>query len=183
MKTINLKLGGGVLALSLVFSSCDKTEDIVPNNPGSTDVSQTNSLRSNGGASEVNYNEYDYNEYDDVLDRLTGGGWIIAPSAEKGSFAVGGGIKNGNYWGHLNFIDHGVDGPKIKGLSVTGYIALTPTSRKITGICKINGAGSYDYTVIVTDNGEPGTNDYFSLSTNGYTASGILQGGNIQLHK
>ena len=41
------------------------------------------------------------------------------------------------------------------------------------------------YTVDVTDNGEPGRgSDLFSLRlSNGYTASGTLAGGNIQLHK
>jgi len=37
--------------------------------------------------------------------------------------------------------------------------------------------------VDVADNGEPGRDDTFSLKlSNGYTASGKLAGGNIQLH-
>lgn len=116
-------------------------------------------------------------------DFVTGGGWINAPSGAKGNFAIAGGIKKGNFWGHLNFIDHGNGGPKIKGNSITGYKVLSPTSRQIKGTCQINGSGNYAYTVVVTDNGEPGINDTFSLITNGYNASGTLRGGNIQLHK
>ena len=57
-----------------------------------------------------------------------------------------------------------------------------------TGIAKVNGHGSFTYTVVVVDNGEPGhkrgqSNDSFSLVlSNGYSASGTLEGGNIQLH-
>src|SRR5439155_74096 len=37
--------------------------------------------------------------------------------------------------------------------------------------------------VVVSDNGEPGRSDTFSISlSNGYTASGKLAGGNIRLH-
>jgi hypothetical protein len=40
------------------------------------------------------------------------------------------------------------------------------------------------YQVDVTDNGEPGKNDSFAITlSNGYSASGTLAGGNIQLHK
>ncbi|WP_300565887.1 choice-of-anchor P family protein [Flavobacterium sp.] len=116
-------------------------------------------------------------------DFITGGGWLTAPSGAKGNFAVAGGIKNGNFWGHLNYIDHGAGGPKIKGNSITSYNVLSPTRREIKGTCEINGSGNYLYTVVVTDNGEPGTNDTFSLVTNGYNVSGVLRGGNIQLHK
>ena len=35
--------------------------------------------------------------------KLTGGGWIVGtPSGAKGTFAVSGGIRFGQFWGHLN---------------------------------------------------------------------------------
>src|SRR5262249_28679306 len=40
-------------------------------------------------------------------DFVTGGGWITLPSGAKGTFGVAGGIKNGSFWGHLTYIDHG----------------------------------------------------------------------------
>ena len=116
-------------------------------------------------------------------DFITGGGWITGtPSGAKGNFAVAGGIKNGAFWGHLSYIDHGT-GMKVKGTGVTAYGAGTTgsTSRHIEGTCEINGQPG-TYKVDVADNGEPGRNDTFSLSLNGYTAGGNLQGGNIQLH-
>ncbi|MFN2474983.1 MAG: choice-of-anchor P family protein [Chthoniobacterales bacterium] len=114
-------------------------------------------------------------------DFITGGGWITTP--DRGTFGVAGGIKNGSFWGHLTYIDHGT-GMKVKGTGVTGYSG-TGTSRQITGTAEVNGVPGSTYIVNVTDNGEPGRADMFmiQLSPNGYTAAGTLTGGNIQLHQ
>jgi len=117
-------------------------------------------------------------------DFVTGGGWITAPSRDKGTFGVAGGMKNGALWSHLTYIDHGT-GLKVKGTGVTAYTGVTgsDTMREIDGPAEINGhAGTY--RVRVDDKGEPGRNDTFEVTlSNGYYASGYLQGGNIQLHQ
>jgi hypothetical protein len=65
---------------------------------------------------------------------------------------------------------------KITSLSFNGNHA------HITGTGKI-GKKKGSFSLDVTDNGEPGTNDFFSLSlSNGYSASGFLTSGNIQIH-
>jgi hypothetical protein len=117
-----------------------------------------------------------------LRDFVTGGGWITGtPSGERANLAVGGGIKNGGLWGHLVYHDRAA-GLKVKGTGVTGYEATGPTSRRIRGTCDINGAAG-TYIVEVADNGEPGRQDTFQITLlNGYTASGTLAGGNIQLH-
>src|SRR3989442_14428052 len=117
-----------------------------------------------------------------IGDFVTGGGWITGtPSGARANFAVAGGMKNGALWGHLSYIDHGAGGPKVKGTSVTAYRG-TGTLRHIEGTADIDGASGI-YAGDVADNGEPGRNDTFSLKlSNGYTASGNLAGGNIQLH-
>lgn len=115
-------------------------------------------------------------------DFVTGGGFTFGtPSGARGNFGVAGGIKNGSFWGHLTFVDH--DGPKVKGTGVTAYTVLDETTRRIEGTADVDGT-HYSYVVIVSDEGEPGRNDTFDLSvSNGYAASGTLDGGNIQLHK
>jgi hypothetical protein len=93
------------------------------------------------------------------------------------------GIRKGAFRGHLTYIDHG-KGLKVKGTGVTAYIVVDAKTRHIEGTAAINGlAGAY--TVDVTDNGERGkNNDVFKITlSNGYSASGKLAGGNIQLHK
>jgi hypothetical protein len=120
-------------------------------------------------------------------DFVTGGGWITGtPSGAKANFGVAGGIKQGAFWGHLTFKDHGPNGPQVKGTGVTGYTsdATFPNMRHITGAAEVNGQSGFTYQVDVADNGEPGRNDTFAISlSNGYNASGTLGGGNIQLHQ
>jgi hypothetical protein len=120
-------------------------------------------------------------------DFVTGGGWIT-PSGAKANLAVAGGIKQGTFWGHLTYIDHGSGGPQVKGTGVTGYTAdpTLPTTRHIQGTAEVNGQSGFTYQVDVADNGEPGRNDTFTIQLSGggysYSAGGSLDGGNIQLH-
>ena len=126
-----------------------------------------------------------------TCDKLTGGGWIVGtPSGEKGTFAVGGGIRRGEFWGHLNYIDHGT-GMHVHATAVTGY-AVDPndsTCRIIDYNVTVNGSAGYTARVRACDKGEPGRDDIFQIQvSNGYFAGGDLGGdqpggGNIQLHK
>jgi len=135
-----------------------------------------------------------------ACDFVTGGGYIVGVTIQpqplltltdgtKGNFGVGGGVRNGALWGHLEYNDHGMNPPfQVHGTSVTGYfVGGTDNSRIITGIAEVNGIDGFAYTVEVTDNAEPGRGaDVFSIHvewTTPYTAGGILGGGNIQLHE
>ena len=96
---------------------------------------------------------------------------------------MAGGIKQNAFWGHLTYIDHGSNGPKVKGTGVTGYEVVDAVTRRIRGTAEINGQPGFTYEVVVADQGEPGRADKFALRlSNGYFASGDLAGGNIQLH-
>ena len=116
-------------------------------------------------------------------DFVTGGGWIMTSSGSRANFAVAGGIKNDQFWGHLTYIDHGRPAMKVKGAAVTGYLHTGETSRRIAGDADIDGIGGR-HIADVMDGGEPGHGvDTFTLSlSNGYRAGGLLGGGNIQLH-
>jgi hypothetical protein len=117
-------------------------------------------------------------------DFITGGGWIEGtPSGARANFAVAGGMKSGALWGHLNYIDHGSNGPKVKGTGVTGYGVVDATTRWIDGTAEIDGQPGFTYRVDLSDEGEPGRADRFHLHlSNGYDATGVLNGGNLQLH-
>jgi hypothetical protein len=120
-------------------------------------------------------------------DKLTGGGFIIATEGAKGSFGVSGGIRRGQFWGHLNYIDHAT-GMHVKSTSVTGYAVIDAVTRRIDYNVDVDGSAG-TCTVIAADHGEPGRNDIFDITvSNGYHAGGDLGGsgsggGNIQLHK
>ena len=120
---------------------------------------------------------------DECADRFTGGGFLFdTPTGARGTFAVAGGIHNGDFWGHLNYIDHDT-GMHVKGKTVTAYTVTGEFSRHSEGTCTIDGVAA-TYSLDITDNGEPGKNDVLTLVlSNGYVASGVIDGGNIQLHK
>lgn len=122
--------------------------------------------------------------------KVTGGGWIVGtPSGAKGTFGMSGGIRRGEFWGHLNFIDHGT-GMKVSSTAVTGFQTdpANPKGRIINYTVTIDGAAG-TARLLVIDNGEPGRSDVFDLMlSTGYRAVGELGGsrpggGNIQLHK
>ena len=123
-------------------------------------------------------------------DFVTGGGEIEdGASGVDANFGVGGGIKRGKLWGHLNYVDHGSQRLKAKGVSVTGYAVVDSTTRRINGTAQVNGQPGFTYQLDVTDNGEPGRNDRFSIGLfnsagiSVYTAGSKLEHGNIKLHK
>ena len=136
-----------------------------------------------------------------ACDFVTGGGFIVGSGAStsfltagvKANFAVAGGVKNGAFWGHLEYVDHSMSPPmQVHGTSVTGYAFGTDptTDRVITGTARINGVDGFTYMVEVSDIAEPGRGvDRFSIElSNGYVAGfnygdGPIAGGNIQLHK
>jgi hypothetical protein len=120
-----------------------------------------------------------------AADFATGGGFVTGtPSGAKGNFGLVGGFKpNGALSGHMTFIDHGPNGPMVNGTSVMNYIIIDATTREITYACEINHASGHTCVVRAADNGEPGVNDTFTITLDtGYSASGNLAGGNIQLH-
>lgn len=121
--------------------------------------------------------------------KLTGGGWIVTPSGAKGTFGASGGIRRGEFWGHLTYNDHGA-GLKVKSTAVTGF-EVDPADdecRIISYDVEINGTPG-TAVVRACDHGEPGRDDTFSIRlSTGYSAGGSLGGdrpggGNIQLHK
>lgn len=117
-------------------------------------------------------------------DFVSGGGWITAGKS-RGNFGFHAGMKAGALLpdGHLNYIDHGT-GMKVKGTDVDVYDdRLGSRTRHIEGLAEVDGSPGHRYFLDVTDMGEPGRDDFFSLTVDKYHAEGTLQGGNIKLHK
>jgi hypothetical protein len=122
-------------------------------------------------------------------DFTTGGGWFNAddPPHRRKHFAVAGGIKNGQWWGHLTYMDKAED-LRVKGDGVDSY-ENTPTPQGnrsvITGHGHLSDGRPVNYTVTVEDNGEPGRTDSFHIVLTGgrsYENRGVLGGGNLQFH-
>jgi hypothetical protein len=129
-----------------------------------------------------------------TCDFLTGGGFIYptgTPMGGKGTFGVAGGCKNGSFWGHLEYHDHGI-GVKVHGTKITGYMVDNsvfpdPFARLICGTGKTD-YGDVTFVVRAKDGGC--NNDEFDIQVQGainYTTfvngPHKLADGSIQLHK
>ena len=68
----------------------------------------------------------------------------------------------------------------LRSMKITS-LTFNNNQAHFTGTAKI-GRQKVSFSVDVTDNGTPGTNDFFSLHvSNGYSASGFLTSGNISV--
>lgn len=127
-------------------------------------------------------------------DFITSGGFVFTDSNAEANFGAHGGCKNGGFWGHVNYVDHGVDG-HFDSTEITGYLfdPAYPNARDICGWgqVRVGGVdqGTVRFRVRLEDNGEPGRNDRFGIRlSNGYlvTARSLggsgPGGGNVQLH-
>src|SRR5207253_2208788 len=88
-----------------------------------------------------------------ACDFVTGGGFIVGtgtplPNEEpsslatgaKANFAVAGGVKNGAFWGHLEYGDHSMSPPmQAHGTSATGYaFGPAPTTASPAGAASVS---------------------------------------------
>jgi hypothetical protein len=118
-------------------------------------------------------------------DFTTGGGFITSPSGGKATFGFVAGCKCGNgqgssLRGELVYQDHGID-LTVKSTGVTAYLEMGPNSRRIQGTAEINGqTGAYQ--VDVTE-GQSATASFTIRLSTGYSASGNLGSGDIEIHR
>jgi hypothetical protein len=119
--------------------------------------------------------------------KISNGGWIVAANTDQATF--GGNAKvslSGTSSGQQEYQDHGpMQALNFKATSVAAVVCSDErTSAEIYGDGTVNGAGSFQYRITLTDNGEPGTSDKYGIIIPGVGyASGdqTLQGGNVQI--
>ena len=124
----------------------------------------------------------------EVEDSVTGGGWIVeTPSDGRANFGfVAGTNTDGSLFGHLNYVDREAD-LHVRSTGVVSYTVVDADTRTIVYDVVIDGVAA-TATVVVSDLGEPGWDDTFSITlSTGYVASGDLGGagsggGNIAIH-
>lgn len=116
--------------------------------------------------------------------KVTGGGVFMLNGSRQTFGLVAGMKKDGTAFGNVNYVNHGT-GDHLQGsvesLSID-YSAVPPTAT-VSGMLKAGGA----YTLVLTDAGEPGRADTFSLTSTPVNTGGPIaldpRGGNIQIHK
>ena len=134
-------------------------------------------------------------------DSVTAGGWVFdAGFASWSSFGAHGGCKNGEFWGHVNFVDH-LNGFHLNSTRITGYLydPAMPNARDICGWARINDQPQeVMFRMRLVDNGEPGAADMAGIVIDNWYAPQRFYtvptrdignvppgkgGGNVQLHK
>jgi hypothetical protein len=187
-QTVNLPGGGFVVINQQIATVNEDSGDVTVNAlhivvPGPIPGTDTDLIVAQAHADILCARPAPPPKCDSAKDFVTGGGWIRTQSGSRANWAAAGGVKNGGYWGHLSYIDHGA-GMKVKGTCVTAYSG-SGVARHIEGTAEVNGLGGYTYSLDVADNGEPGRDDTFSITVTGsspYAAANTLSGGNVQLH-
>ncbi|MCA1585546.1 MAG: hypothetical protein LC791_12535 [Acidobacteria bacterium] len=125
-------------------------------------------------------------------DFTTSGGFVFMDFGQKANFGAHGGCKNGEFWGHINYMDHALN-YHVNSLEVTGYLAPLPGSnvRDVCGVATTNAPEPQPvwFRIRLVDNGEPGRADLFGIRlSNGYVVTtrtlgaGSPRGGNVQVH-
>ncbi len=113
------------------------------------------------------------------------GGWFVANGtrhriAATGQHSAGGSTSSGE----LDFDDR--SGTQVSGTGV-GHFVIDGNQATINGTANVNGTTGYRYSLVITDNGDPGTSDRVDLTvtqpgtTWQYHDSGTLGGGDAQV--
>lgn len=122
--------------------------------------------------------------------KVTGGGWFLRPGGTKpqdrNTFGFVAQYQQDSVTptGNLEFQVHG-GAINVKSTTITG-LYVTGNTATFRGLCSVNGAPGFEFTVTVVDNGEPGKGvDTFAITVPGVLAipPTTLNGGNIQVHK
>lgn len=113
--------------------------------------------------------------------KVTGGGFIFNGAGQRVNFGLVAMTGKNGAQGHLNVWDTGSK-QHFKG-RVTA-VTCGPETVTFQGLQQ---GSNIPFTGVVTDHGEPGSEDVFSFETSGYAVSGDLGGvssggGNLQLH-
>ena len=119
--------------------------------------------------------------------KVTYGGSIKAANGDKATFGGNAMVPAAGPKGQEQYRDHGaaanLNVHSIKVLAVT--CSADGKSASIFGTARINGSGSVNFRIDVTDNGEPGAgSDTYRLRLSTGYDSGVqtLVGGNVQVH-
>jgi beta-propeller repeat-containing protein len=118
------------------------------------------------------------------VGKVTGGGTIdLARGIGTFGFNVQRDAADAPIQGDLQYVNH-ASGAKVHSVMFTSFVINGDTA-SFGGSCTQNGAPC-TFTVSVTDKGEPGTNDSFSITVDAGPTEGAaekLRGGNIQIHR
>ncbi len=111
--------------------------------------------------------------------KVTGGGWI-GEAKKSFAFTVHYTAAIDEPTGNVAYRDNAA-GLELESVQLTSVIVYSATRAVVLGMATISGRTA-EFRLEVEDHGEPGVDDTFRISWSGYEGSGVLNGGNIQIH-
>ena len=118
--------------------------------------------------------------------KITDGGRIVASNGDKATFgATARALSEDVAEGQQQYRDHGpASSFSFHSIRVETVIC-DGDKATILGQGRVNGEGSFDFRIDVTDSGEPGREDRYRIRiSNGYDSGDQrLEGGNVQMHR
>jgi len=118
--------------------------------------------------------------------KVTDGGRITAANGDKATFgSIARVSASGTPSGAQEYQDHGAAADLNVHSTVVLAVRCSGNTASVFGTATINGSGSFDYRIDLTDNNEPGVgaDTYRIRLSTGYDSGlQILIGGNIQIH-
>ena len=185
----------GAVAVSPAVAACDPASGGCPSVPSPCDFVTSGNGQCDKGPSaceDLTVRSSITSSVPTPCDFVTSGGFVIFTDLTMANFGAHGGCKEGGFWGHVNYVDHG-SGYHVDSIQITGYLTPFPGSktRDICGWATTNADPQpVRFRVRLIDNGEPGTSDMFGIRLdNGYHVPPSLLGrdgpggGNVQLHE
>jgi len=117
-----------------------------------------------------------------TVGKVTGGGAVrVTGGIGSFRFVVQRQAPDGSIHGALHYVNH-ASGTKVHGVTFDSLV-ITGDMATFCGTCTNNGVPCI-FTANVTDGGEPGTNDSFTISVDGDSPEGgTLRSGSIQIHQ
>jgi hypothetical protein len=117
-----------------------------------------------------------------ISGKVTGGGTInVSGGVANFGFIVQAQSTTGQISGDLQYVNH-ASGAIVHSVAFNSF-AIVGNTATFSGTCTNSGTAC-TFIVNVTDNGEPGTNDSFTISVSGGAPEGgTLRSGNIQIHQ
>lgn len=135
------------------------------------------------GQARCDIGSFEVGIFPSTAGKVTGGGSIASASGGEAGFGFRVKANNGGVpAGGLLYVDESA-GIEVSNASFH-QLTINGTQAEFSGTALVNGV-SRPFRVTVSDMGEPGTADTFSievLGPGGYADSGTLTGGNVQVH-
>lgn len=119
--------------------------------------------------------------------KISDGGWIMALNTDTGTFGGNATVSlTGVAGGQQEYQDHGPWQPlNVKAIDVQAVVCSSDRHQaSLFGHATVNGMGSHEYRIDLTDNGEPGTNDMYGIlipDVPYVSGTRKLGGGNVQI--